>query len=127
MADPLILLLAEDQMLIGMDLQFDLEEFGFIVAGPFLSSLAALDYMTQMSPDIALLDNLLQDGPCCDVGLELHRRGIPFVVYSGQQRRFADDRWNSIPDLIWIDKPARFDTVLASLRGLILVKAYDAN
>src|SRR5918998_1887406 len=76
-------LLIEDQALIGMALEASLEDAGFRVAGPFMSNAEALAWLETHTPDVALLDVLLKDGPCTAVARALRGRSVPFAIYSG--------------------------------------------
>ena len=110
-------LVAEDQALIAMGLEADLSDAGITIAGPFPSSAEALDWIAGHTPDVALLDVLLEDGSCTAVARALVGRGVPVLILSG----LPHDR--SIPpdlrDLPWIEKPvAGRDLVGALLRLL---------
>src|SRR5215210_7488925 len=76
-------LILEDQALIGLALEASLEEAGFSVAGPFGKSADALHWLGERTPDLALIDVLLKDGPCLPVARELRKRRVPFAIYSG--------------------------------------------
>src|ERR671913_826476 len=79
-------MIVEDQVLIGMALQVSLDEAGFETAGPFMSNAASLRWLHVNTPELALLDVLLKDGPCVQLARELKSRGIPFAIYSGLPR-----------------------------------------
>lgn len=79
---PLVLLL-EDEALIAITLQDDLQDAGYEVAGPFVTCAAALEWLGTETPNTAILDAALKDGPCREIALELSRRGVPFLIYSG--------------------------------------------
>src|SRR3954469_18268472 len=81
---PLVLLL-EDEALIAINLQDELQDAGYEVAGPFTTCAAALSWLETGTPGLAILDAALNDGPCNDVADELGRRNIPFLIYSGHQ------------------------------------------
>ncbi len=79
---PLVLVL-EDEALIGLNLRDDLLDAGFQVEGPFNTCAAALAWLKTTTPDTAILDAALKDGPCRAIALELAHRDVPFVIYSG--------------------------------------------
>src|SRR4051812_2413738 len=81
---PLVLLL-EDEALIGLNLQDELQDAGYDVAGPFTACSAALEWLHTATPDAAILDATLNDGSCHRVAVELSNRGVPFLIYSGYQ------------------------------------------
>lgn len=111
-----LVLLVEDEAIIALSLQDELEAAGYKVTEPFASCLAALSWLEQNRPELAVLDTMLNDGPCTELAIELKRRGVPFVVYSGHR----EDR-NMLPeveDVVWIEKPAPSGLLLEALAGL---------
>jgi DNA-binding response OmpR family regulator len=76
-------MIVEDQALIAMALEAYLEEVGFETAGPFMSNAASLQWLHVETPELAVLDVVLTDGPCVQLARELKSRGIPFAIYSG--------------------------------------------
>jgi DNA-binding NtrC family response regulator len=96
-------LLAEDQALIAMDLEADLEEVGIEVVGPFASCAEVLSWVEHDTPEMALLDFELRDGPCTELARTLLGRGVPVVIYSGIPR--GPDILPDLRDVIWIEKP----------------------
>jgi DNA-binding NtrC family response regulator len=95
-------LLAEDQVLIGMDIEAILSDVGLEVAGPFSSCSDALAWAEHAAPDVALLDYLLKDGPCTALVRILLRRGVPVLIYSGIRQ---DDIPPDLGPVTWIEKP----------------------
>ncbi len=81
---PLVLIL-EDEALIALTLQDDLQDAGYEVAGPFVTCAAASEWLGTNTPNTAILDATLKDGPCREIALELSRREVPFLIYSGHQ------------------------------------------
>ncbi len=113
---PLVLLL-EDETLIAMKLEDDLEAAGYKVAGAFATCRGALDWLESETPDAAVLDTTVRDGTCKDLAVELSRRGIPFIVYSGHR----EDR-NVIEELknaVWIEKPASKNALTAAIEAIL--------
>jgi DNA-binding NtrC family response regulator len=108
-------LLIEDQALIGMALEATLEDAGFRVAGPFTSNAQALAWLDQNTPDLALLDVLLRDGPCTSLVRALRRRNIPFAIYSGLKP-------GSLPPELegtrWLEKPVSRMALTSVLREI---------
>jgi DNA-binding response OmpR family regulator len=99
---PLVLIL-EDEALIALNLQDELQDAGYKIAGPFTTCAAALEWLQTTTPDTAILDAALKDGPCRDIALELSRREVPFLIYSGHQE---DRQLLAEFDLVtWIEKP----------------------
>lgn len=97
-------LVIEDQTLIGMAIEAYLEGAGYAVGGPFCSCADALAWLREHTPELAIVDFVLRDGPCTDLARELSRRGVPFVVYSGRRR--GPDTPPEFQGVPWIEKPA---------------------
>src|ERR671912_338787 len=99
---PLVLVL-EDVALIALNVQDELQDSGYEVAGPFTDCSAALDWLRTATPDMAILDATLNDGSCHSVAAELSRRRVPFLIYSGyreDQQLLAE-----FHHITWIEKP----------------------
>jgi DNA-binding response OmpR family regulator len=113
---PLILLL-EDEALIALNLQDELQDAGYEVAGPFADCFAALEWLRTATPDAAILDATLNDGSCHGVAVELRRRAIPFLIHSGHQedhKLLAEFR-----HLIWLEKPVPSPVLVWECRQLL--------
>jgi len=108
-------LLVEDEALIAMALEASLEEAGFQVAGPFMSNATTLAWLETHSPDLALVDVLLRDGPCTSVVRALKGRGIPFAVYSGLKPGNLHPDLTAVP---WLEKPVARDELTSVLKGI---------
>jgi DNA-binding response OmpR family regulator len=111
-------LLLEDEGAIAIDLADQLERAGYTVAGPFSRCNSSLEWLQSSTPDLALLDLVLADGPCTAVALELRKRSIPFVVFSGAAEEFGPDLLEAIRGAPVVSKPGRIDMVLAMLSML---------
>jgi DNA-binding response OmpR family regulator len=83
----------EDDAIVGMMIEAELGDAGYTVVGPFATCASASDWLASHTPDAAVLDHTLRDGPCTDVAMELRRRGVPIVVLTG-----ADQ--NKLPDVL---------------------------
>ncbi|HEX2135318.1 MAG TPA: response regulator [Microvirga sp.] len=99
---PLVLVL-EDEVIVALNLQDEFEEAGYSVAGPFTTCADARSWLASNEPDAAVLDTVLKDGSCREIALELARREIPFLIYSGH----AEDRelLGEFHHVTWIEKP----------------------
>jgi DNA-binding response OmpR family regulator len=78
----LIVLVAEDETLIGMGMEDALGRAGYTVAGVFPTSAAALEWLENHRADAAVLDFCLRDGHCVQLLRELRARGTAIVIYS---------------------------------------------
>jgi DNA-binding response OmpR family regulator len=109
-------LVAEDEPAISLMLEDVLTEAGYSVPDPFARGAAALDWLRDHTPDLAILDVQLADGSCIEVARLLQRRGVPLLFFSGHILRMglpADLR-----GLPWLAKPARSADILGMLRSL---------
>ena len=105
-------LIVEDEGLIGMALEASLEDAGFRVAGPFATNAAALAWLDAHSPDLALLDVLLGDGPCTRLVHALRRRGVPFAIYSGLKPGSPPPELAAVR---WLEKPVSREDLASAL------------
>lgn len=117
---PLVLVL-EDEVLIGINLQDELQEAGYCVAGPFTTCADALDWLRTATPDVAVLDAALKDGSCREIAHELQRRSVPFLIYSGYGEdqallaKFCHSRW--------IEKPIPASELVQACEQLLVGQA----
>ena len=79
---PLTVLVVEDDFLIAEDLRMSLDGLGWGVIGPAPSVAAAMLYLEQMRPSVAVLDMRLRSEMVTPVALALRDRQIPFVMSS---------------------------------------------
>ncbi len=115
-ADALRILIVEDEAVIGLVLADALTDEGHRIIGPFASQHEALDTLDYSRPDVAILDLTLQDGLCSGLARELRSRHLPFMVYSGHDRkRITSEVLHDVP---WIEKPGGLDEITATLDAL---------
>ena len=113
-----VVLVAEDEAIIGFELAESLRLEGFEVAGPFDTCgsaeawLRSADYIQG-----AILDNSLRDGPCTALARDLRSRGIPCVVYSGHSR--GQETLSEFDDAPWVVKPVPFEVLLRALQTAV--------
>ena len=109
-------LVAEDEALISVILAGDLRDEGYVIAGPFSRCHDALEWVAHDTPDLAIVDYMLRDGPCTTLVRTLRERGVPFVVFSGYAR--GPDTPQEFDDAPWFDKPASLGDLLAAFADL---------
>ena len=119
--NPPVVLLLEDEALIGLNLQDEFQDAGFGFAGPFTTCSDALAWLATNRPDVAVLDAVLRDGPCVSVAVELGRRAVPFLVYSGH--RADRDLLADCPQLTWIEKPVSSSMLITECKRLLALAA----
>lgn len=110
------ILLTEDDAIIGFDLSDILDAAGYRIAGPASTCAEALSWLKDNQPDIAILDVMLKDGPCTTIAQELQRRGVPFLVYSGDRKREAAPELRSVR---WLEKPVAHQDLLRALSQMM--------
>ena len=110
-------LIVEDQILIGMSLEAFLEEHGFDVCGPLPSGTEALTWLEQETPEVAILDFSLNDGPATDLARELRQRDIPFIIYSGHPR--GANLPPELAEVPWLEKPLARTELVSVLAQLV--------
>ncbi|WP_051881579.1 response regulator [Parvularcula oceani] len=116
MTAPLILI-AEDNALIGMMIQSDLETAGYRVAGPFAQIAPALELAADEAPSLALVDIDLYGGDSgLDLAEALQRMNVPSLFVTGQNREGVA---NSELALGVLSKPFQSNELLASVEGAI--------
>ncbi|MDB5412587.1 MAG: response regulator [Rubritepida sp.] len=109
-------LIAEDELLIAIDLELGLLDLGCKVIGPFPRLRQVIAKAETEAVDIALLDMNLNGElvfPVIDI---LRRRLIPLIVISGygdRKARRGTDCWPALT------KPYRFDVLTDMMRGAL--------
>ncbi|RIV84690.1 response regulator [Aurantiacibacter zhengii] len=115
------ILLLEDEPLILMDLEFAAEDQGcraFCASGVD----AAMRHLNDNRIDVAVLDVTLKGQEnCVPVAKELDRRGIPYLLHSGDLNR-ADETVRNL-GAKHLPKPADSDVVIETALGILREKA----
>ncbi len=106
------ILILEDEPLIALDHDEIVERAGFMQITIFSSCASAHEWLRSNTPNVALLDVRLKDGPCSDVAMLLRNKGIPFVVCSGSSKEDADP---AFLHGLWVSKPCIPDELIAAL------------
>lgn len=84
MGEPLRVLVAEDEMIIGCDLCQTITEAGYDVEGPFDSLSSAMLAFQRNKPDLAILDVQLDDGIVYPLAEQMMAEDVPVIFHSGQ-------------------------------------------
>ena len=77
------ILVAEDELLLAMEIKRFLENWGCVVLGPAPSVSRALALLDGEAPDAVVLDLNLKGEMATPVAAELARRAVPFVLVTG--------------------------------------------
>jgi two-component system, response regulator PdtaR len=80
------LLIVEDELLIALELQSIVEQLGGTVVGPAGSVEDALQFLSETTPNAALLDVTLRDGRVTPVAQACRDRSVPFALVTGYGR-----------------------------------------
>jgi DNA-binding response OmpR family regulator len=109
-----LVLVAEDEAVIALELEDSLTAAGFDIAGPFATCADAEEWLQTGHPDAAILDTQLKDGPCDSVAADLSARGVPMVIFSGHDDRRdpSSASWKGA----WLTKPIAFSVLLDTLK-----------
>lgn len=106
-------LIAEDEPLVGLDLEDAVLDAGAAPLGPFPTVAAALAAIRQAKIDAAILDVRLVDGESFPIADELTRANVPVVFHSGHITRQEITR--NYPQAALARKPCAPETLLALL------------
>jgi DNA-binding response OmpR family regulator len=81
--DKPVILVAEDERIVGHDLCDTVEEAGFAVSGPFENVSSAMLAFQKSKPDLAILDVQLFDGNAFPLAEKLLAEDVPVIFHSG--------------------------------------------
>lgn len=112
-----LVLVAEDQPFIAMELGFAVEDAGGVVVGPAASVKAALALIEKRSIAGAILDFNLTDGDVIPVMAALSATNIPFIIQSGIG--LAPECTARFPNAIVFSKPNNPEELIAKL-GMLM-------
>ncbi|WP_267427966.1 helix-turn-helix domain-containing protein [Methylobacterium sp. GC_Met_2] len=99
-----MVLIAESDALLAMDLSDSLGRAGYRVLGPAITVSEALRLFVEEKPTVAVIDVALRDGSCADLAHALRRLDVPFLVHSGwQQNQLLGSDFQGAP---WLTRPA---------------------
>ena len=108
-------LIADNNALVGFDIGDELERHGYTVAGPFSSCAAASAWLVRNAPDVAILAVHLSDGACTELARDLRAREIPFLIYSGEDKRAHP----CLGETTWLEKPALPKVLVDAVAALV--------
>jgi DNA-binding response OmpR family regulator len=98
-------LLLEDEAIIAIDLEETLRNLGASRIVTMDTCEAALSWLKENDPTLAIVDPRLKDGYCGPVARRLSEKGVPFIVYSGDPEG-AGMEDDSFKRGIWLSKPS---------------------
>ena len=100
------ILIAEDEFLVGVQLEEDLRSAGWSIVGPFSTLETATLAARRERFDLALLDINLNGIPVYPLADELHARGTPFIFVSGYLSAALPERFRGAPQIAKPHDPA---------------------
>ena len=103
---PMRVLIAEDEFLVGIQLEEDLRAAGCSIVGPFTTLEAATQASRRERFDLAVLDINLNGAAVYPLADELSARGIPFVFLSGYVATDLPERFRQSPQIVKPHDPA---------------------
>lgn len=119
-----LVLVAEDQIFIALDLALAVEDAGGEVAGPVASVKNALALIEARPIAGAILDSNLTDGDITPVATLLLETGIPLIIQSGVG--IPPELAFRFPDLVAYIKPYVAADLVCELAALIIAKREGA-
>lgn len=117
MLNHMLVLVAEDEAVIALDVAMAISDAGGKVAGPAASVKQALALISTRSIDAAILDVNLSDGDITPVAEILLAAGIPTIIQTGVG--LPAELIARFPDLAVQMKPCASECLVAQLAMLI--------
>jgi DNA-binding NarL/FixJ family response regulator len=110
------ILVVEDEYYLAMDIREGIEQAGGRVQGPCGDAATGLAELDRETPDCAVLDINLGQGPSFEIAEELTRRRVPFVFLTGYDAPAIPP---GLAGVERIEKPADGDRVVDAVARLI--------
>lgn len=115
--DGLVILVAEDEAIIAMDLEWTLEEAGAERVQLAVSNAEAQGFLVAEPPDAVLLDLNLADGEAEATAAKARELGIPLVFHSGHGAR--DQLEARFPGVCVLSKPSPAQSIVEALARVV--------
>jgi DNA-binding response OmpR family regulator len=109
-------LIAEDEFLVGIQLEEDLRSAGCSIVGPFSRLATATLAARRERFDLALLDINLNGDRVYPLADELSARGVPFIFLSGYLSAALPERFRKAPRIAKPHDPA---ALLKAIRAAV--------
>ena len=110
-------LIVEDEMLVGMELESLLQRQGCTALGPAPTVARALDLLEDERSDAALLDINLNGESAIQVAQALSARDVPFVLVTGYGEAQSSEA--ELRDAPRVDKPVNHRLLVRALTQLL--------
>ena len=115
-AEPIRVLVVEDEPLVAENLRADLVDAGFAVVGVAARLEKALRLIEEVAFDVAILDANLAGTSAAPAAAALSARKLPFVVLSGYAREQLQRQFS---EGVYLQKPYRVAELVDHLRSLL--------
>ncbi|UVI40653.1 response regulator [Qipengyuania spongiae] len=112
-----IILVAEDESLIALDLCDTVETAGYAVDGPFEDISSAMLSFQKHKPDLAILDVQLSDGNVFPLAEQLMAEDVPVIFHSGQYG--IEDVGDRFPTACALSKPCPPANIIDSVQQVL--------
>lgn len=113
-SQPIRVLVAEDEMIVGYDLCDTVSEAGYLVEGPFDDLSSAMLAYQKSKPDIAILDVQLGDGIVYPLAEQMMAEDVKVIFHSGQLS--PDEVADRFPQAQALSKPCPPADVIQSVQ-----------
>ena len=112
-----VVLIAEDEPIMGLDLCETIEEAGFRAEGPHENITSVLLAVQKDKPDLAILDVNLSDGQVFPLAKMLMDEDVPVIFHSGDvDRRSIQTRF---PGVSALEKPCSPPEMISAARAAL--------
>ena len=105
------ILVAEDELVVALDLTERLAEAGHSIIGPFTRRAEVMEWIAHDLPDAAVVDFQLLDGSSEEAVRELHGHGVPIIAFTDAGESVPED----LTDVVAVPKPATVEHVMTAL------------
>ncbi len=114
-------LVAEDELIIGVDLCDTVEEAGYEVEGPYDTARSAIDAFERRAPDLAILDVRLDDGEVYPLAERLMAANVPVIFHSGEVS--PKEMQGRYPQALSLAKPCPPNRIIDIMREALAAAA----
>ena len=112
-----VILIAEDEPIVGMDLCNTIEEAGYQVEGPHGDLHSAMLAFQKQRPDLAILDIRLHDTVVYPFAEKLIAEDVPVIFHSGHLP--LDEVATRFPDTLALAKPCPPGDILTQVHSTL--------
>lgn len=111
------ILIAEDELIVAVDLCDTMSEAGYDVEGPHSGISSAMLAFQKEKPALAILDVELDDGNAFALAEKLIAEDVPVIFHSGQRDAAAVEQ--RFPAAITLSKPCPPTQLIETVNGIL--------